>query len=62
MAYHGRFLSPGILMDLPVSKETNNIISAEMRLVGVYLRIGGIDISKLTPYGKNGIAIRESYA
>ena len=47
-----------VMMDLPVSKLTNNCFYTEMRLVGVYLEIGGIDISKLTPYGKDGIAIR----
>lgn len=47
-----------VMMDLPVSELTNDCIYTEMRLAGKYLEIGGIDISKLTPYGKDGIAIR----
>ena len=30
----------------------------EMRYAGGLLQVGGIDISKLTPYGPDGIAIR----
>ncbi len=47
-----------LMMDLPVSKETINCFYYEMKLAGVYLEMGGCDISKLTPYGKDGIAIR----
>lgn len=47
-----------VMMDLPVSKETNNCFNSEMKYAGILLEIGGQDISKLTPYGPNGIAIR----
>ena len=47
-----------VMMDLPVSKETINCFYTEMRYAGGLLQVGGIDISKLTPYGPDGIAIR----
>ena len=46
------------MMDLPVSKTIIDVIYTEMKLAGVLLELGGKDISKLTPYGPNGIAIR----
>lgn len=47
-----------VMMDLPVSKTVIDVFYYEMKLAGVYLEMGGKDISKLTPYGPNGIAIR----
>ena len=47
-----------VMMDLPVSKETINCFNSEMKYAGALLEIGGKDISKLSPYGPNGIAIR----
>ena len=47
-----------VMMDLPVSKEVNECFFREMKYAGVLLEMGGTDISKLSPYGPNGIAIR----
>lgn len=47
-----------VMMDLPVPKELINVFYTEMKYAGVILEIGSIDISKLTPYGPEGIAIR----
>lgn len=47
-----------LMMDLPVSKIIINVINSEMKYAGALLKMGDIDISKLSPYGPNGIAIR----
>jgi hypothetical protein len=47
-----------VMMDLPVSKTVINVFNSEMRYAGVILEMGGIETSKLSPYGANGIAIR----
>lgn len=47
-----------VMMDLPVSKETIDCFYTEMRYAGGLLQVNGTDISKLAPYGKDGIAIR----
>lgn len=47
-----------VMMDLPVSKTIINVMDSEMKYAGTLLNMGGIDTSKLSPYGPNGIAIR----
>ena len=47
-----------VMMDLPVSKTVINVFNSEMKYAGSLLKLDGTDISKLTPYGRNGIAIR----
>lgn len=47
-----------LMMDLPVSKIVQDCIYREMKYAGAILEEHGIDISKLTPYGPNGIAVR----
>lgn len=47
-----------ILMDLPVSNVVRDFFEAEMKYAGALLKIDNVNISKLTPYGRNGIAIR----
>lgn len=47
-----------LMMDLPLSKETINCYYADMKYAGAILKMGGMDISKLTPYGPDGIAIK----
>lgn len=47
-----------VMMDLPVPKLVNDCYYSVMRYAGALLKMGGIDVSKLTPYGKDGIAIR----
>ena len=47
-----------VMMDLPVSKTIINVMDSEMKYAGSLLKMGGIDTSKLSPYGPNGIAIR----
>lgn len=47
-----------VMKDLPVSKTVNNVFYSEMKYAGSLLKLDGTDISKLTPYGPNGIAIR----
>ena len=47
-----------VMMDLPVSELIINVINSEMKFAGAILNMDDIDISKLSPYGSNGIAIR----
>lgn len=47
-----------LMMDLPVSKKVIDCFYTEMRYAEVILKSGGVDVSKLTPYGRKGIAIR----
>lgn len=47
-----------VMMDLPLTEVTIRCFHAEMKYAGTLLEIGGTDISKLSPYGRNGIAIR----
>ncbi len=47
-----------LMMDLPVIKHINDYVHAEMRYAEAILQYLGIETGKLTPYGKNGIAIR----
>lgn len=47
-----------VLMDLPVSRTVINVFDSEMKYAGLILEIGGVDVSKLAPYGKDGIAIK----
>lgn len=47
-----------VMMDLPVSSAIIKCFHSEMKYAGSLLEIDGTDISKLTPYGRNGIAIR----
>lgn len=47
-----------VMMDLPVSETVRNVFYTEMRYAEALLQLGGTDVSKLTPYGSNGIAIR----
>lgn len=47
-----------VMMDLPVSKTIINVMDCEMKYAGSLLKMGGMDTSKLSPYGPNGIAIR----
>lgn len=47
-----------VMMDLPLSKEINDCFNADMRYAGAILKMGGVDISHLSPYGPKGIAIR----
>ena len=47
-----------VMMDLPVSKVVIDVFDSQMKYARELLKLGGKDISKLTPYGTNGIAIR----
>jgi hypothetical protein len=47
-----------VMMDLPVSNTVIDVFNSEMKYAGALLNLCGIDISKLTPYGANGIALR----
>ena len=47
-----------VMMDLPISKTIINVMDSEMKYAGALLKMGNIDITKLSPYGPNGIAIR----
>ena len=47
-----------VMMDLPVSNTVINVFNSEMRYAGSLLELDDIDVSKLTPYGPNGIAKR----
>ncbi len=47
-----------VMMDLPVSNIVNNVYYTEMKYAEKLMELNGTDISKLTPYGPNGIAIR----
>ena len=47
-----------LMMDLPVKECINNYIHAEMRYAEAILQWAGVETEKLTPYGKDGIAIR----
>ena len=45
-------------MDLPVKKYINDYVNAEMRYAEAILQWARVETEKLTPYGKDGIAIR----
>ena len=47
-----------VMMDLPVPKTVIDVFDKEMKYAGALLQIDNIDISKLTPYGSDGIAVR----
>ena len=47
-----------LMMDLPVSDWVKDLFYKEMKYAESLLVMGGTDVSKLTPYGRNGIAIR----
>ena len=47
-----------LIMDLPVKEHIIKYVHAEMRYVEAILQWAGVETNKLTPYGKDGIAIR----
>lgn len=47
-----------LMMDLPVNKYIIDYVHAEMRYAEAILKWADVETEKLTPYGKNGIAIR----
>ena len=47
-----------VMMDLPVPKTINDVFNSQMKYAGSLLEMANYDISKLSPYGKDGIAIR----
>lgn len=47
-----------LMMDLPVKDYIKNYVHAEMRYVEAMLQWANVETEKLSPYGKDGIAIR----
>lgn len=47
-----------LMMDLPVKKYINDYVNAEMKYAEAILQWARVETEKLTPYGKDGIAIR----